>query len=150
MKILFNDVSKQWDDIKDEIMPKLNNLFERSDFIDGKAVAEFEENFASYIGTKHAIGVSNGTDALKISLAALNLESPCGIIIPANTFIATALAATYLPNFNYELILGWHNMAKTSIPVKHSIGIAGSPSLDNIFDNYDKLCYMKKVRGFII
>ncbi len=105
MDIKFNDISKQWDVIKEAVTPKLDLLFQNSDFIGGKAIAEFEKNFADYIGTKFAIGVSNGTDALKICLASFNLESPCGVIIPANTYIATALSITYLSNFTYELKL---------------------------------------------
>ena len=105
MNIKFNDLSKQWDIIKADVTPKLEALFKKSDFIGGQAIAEFEEHFARYCGAKYAIGVSNGTDAIKISLAALNIESPCGIIIPANTFIATALAVTYLSDLKYELVL---------------------------------------------
>lgn len=105
MIIKFNDLSKQWDLIKEEVSPRLEELFKKSDFIGGKAIEEFENNFSKYCKTKYAVGVSNGTDALKISLAALDLESPCGVIIPANTFIATALAITYLSNIKYEIIL---------------------------------------------
>ena len=101
MDIKFNDLSKQWDEIKAEVQPKLDNLFKKSDFIGGKAIDEFEGHFADYIETKYAIGVSNGTDGLKISLASLELKSPCGVIIPANTFIATALAITYLHDIKF-------------------------------------------------
>ncbi len=105
MNIMFNNLSKQWDAIKKDINPRLDALFKKSDFIGGKAVGEFEENFARYCGTKYAIGVSNGTDALKLSLAAFKLESPCGVIIPANTFIATALPITYLSDIKFDLVL---------------------------------------------
>jgi dTDP-4-amino-4,6-dideoxygalactose transaminase len=105
MEIKFNDLFKQWEIIEKDVTPRLEELFKRSDFINGKAISEFEKNFAKYCGTKFAVGVSNGTDALKISLAALELESPCGVIIPANTFIATALAITYLSDLNYEIVL---------------------------------------------
>ncbi|MFX1338810.1 MAG: DegT/DnrJ/EryC1/StrS family aminotransferase [Promethearchaeota archaeon] len=105
MKIMFNDLSKQWSIIKENTMPKLQSLFENSNYIGGRAIKEFEDNFAAYCGTEYAIGVSNGTDALKLCLAAFQLESPCGILIPANTFIATALAVTYVPDLNYEMIL---------------------------------------------
>ena len=105
MNIMFNDLSKQWDVIKEDITPRLEALFKKSDFIGGKAVGEFEKNFARYCGTKFAIGVSNGTDALKLSLAAFKLESPCGVIIPANTFIATALPIMYLCDINFDLVL---------------------------------------------
>ncbi len=105
LEIMFNNLSKQWDEIKTVVIPKLNKLFEKSDFIGGRAINEFEEHFANYIETKYAVGVSNGTDGLKISLASLELKSLCGVIIPANTFIATALAITYLSDINYELVL---------------------------------------------
>ncbi len=105
MDIQFNNLSKQWEDIKDDALPQLNALFKKSDYIGGKAVGEFEENFAKYCGTEFAVGVSNGTDALKLSLAALSLNPKCGVVIPANTFIATALAPTYLRDFDFELVL---------------------------------------------
>lgn len=105
MKILFNDLSKQWEQIKEVTLPKLELLFKNSEFIEGNVIEEFEKSFANYIGTKYAIGVSNGTDALKISLASLNLKSKCGIIIPANTFIATILAVTYLTDLKYDIQL---------------------------------------------
>ena len=105
MDIMFNNLSKQWDAIKEDITPRLEELFKKSDFIGGKAIGEFEENFAQYCETKYAVGVSNGTDALKLSLAAFKLENPCGVIIPANTFIATTLAVTYLSDITYDLIL---------------------------------------------
>ncbi len=105
MKIMFNDLSKQWELIKNDVMRKFDTLFEKSNFIGGQPIEEFEKNFADYCGCKYGVGVSNGTDALKISLAALKLESPCGVIIPANTFIATALAITYLSNLKFDLQL---------------------------------------------
>ena len=77
MKVLFNNLGKQWDVIKEDAKPRLDLLFEQSNFIGGAPVGQFEENFAKYIGTKYAIGISNGTDALKIALEALNVDSPC-------------------------------------------------------------------------
>jgi len=103
--IMFNNLSKQWDIVKQDVTPRLEALFKKSDFIGGKAIGEFEENFAQYCRTKYALGVSNGTDALKLSLAAFKINSPCGVIIPANTFIATALAITYLSDITFDLVL---------------------------------------------
>ncbi|MFW9940605.1 MAG: DegT/DnrJ/EryC1/StrS family aminotransferase [Candidatus Thorarchaeota archaeon] len=105
MKIMFNNLAKQWDIIKKDVSPKLEALFEKSDFIGGKAIENFENNFANYCDVKYAVGVSNGTDALKLSLAALNLKSPCGVLIPANTFIATVLAVKYLFNVKSDIAL---------------------------------------------
>ncbi len=105
MEIMFNNLSMQWDTIKEDATRRLEMLFKKSDFIGGKAIGEFENNFARYCGTNYALGVSNGTDALKLSLAAFKIKSPCGVIIPANTFIATALAITYLRDITYDLVL---------------------------------------------
>ncbi|MHA2287765.1 MAG: DegT/DnrJ/EryC1/StrS family aminotransferase [Promethearchaeota archaeon] len=105
MKVLFNNLAKQWDVIKDDTKPRLDLLFEQSNFIGGAPVGQFEENFANYIGTKYAIGISNGTDALKVALEALNVDSPCGVIIPANTFVATILAITYVCKLKADIQL---------------------------------------------
>ena len=105
MKVLFNNLGKQWDVIKEDAKPRLDSLFKQSNYINGAPVGEFEENFARYIGTKYAVGISNGTDALKVALEALNVDSPCGVIIPANTFVATILAITYLCKLKVDIQL---------------------------------------------
>ena len=115
MKIQFNNLSKQWDTIKQEALPRLEGLFERSDFIGGNDVKVFEKNFAKYIGTRYAVGVSNGTDAIKLALMSLDLDSghvkyagsrsKIGIIVPSHTFIATLLAAEQAyPNADFIFI----------------------------------------------
>ena len=60
--------------------------------IGGEKVAEFERAFADYLGVVNAIGVANGTDAIELSLKALNLAPGAEALVPANTFIATAEA----------------------------------------------------------
>ena len=57
-----------------------------------RAVEEFERSWARYCGTRHAIGVGNGTDALVLTLRALGLRHDDEVIVPANTFVATAEA----------------------------------------------------------
>jgi dTDP-4-amino-4,6-dideoxygalactose transaminase len=59
-------------------------------FIGGPAVAEFEQAFAEYLGAGHAVGVANGTDALELALRALEVGPGDEVLVPANTFIATA------------------------------------------------------------
>lgn len=93
MTIKFNDLGKHHELIKADVLEGFKGLLERSDFILGKAVTEFEKDFAAYIGSKYAIGVSNGTDAIKLCLEALGLKGKTGIIMPANTYIATTLGA---------------------------------------------------------
>lgn len=103
--IKFNDLGMQWDTVKDNVTERMDSLFASSAYINGPDVGIFEENFANYIGTKYAVGVSNGTDALKLCVEALELTGSVGIIIPANTFIATILGAEMsLPNAEYILV----------------------------------------------
>jgi dTDP-4-amino-4,6-dideoxygalactose transaminase len=65
---------------------------ESSSFIGGPVVETFEREWASYCGRKHAVGVANGTDAIELTLRALNIGQGDEVIVPANTFIATAEA----------------------------------------------------------
>ena len=102
MMVKFNNVAAQWDVIKEECLPKIEKFLEYGDYIENEIVNEFEYNFANYIGCTHATAVSNGTNALKLSLQALNLQGRTCVIIPANTFISNAFAASY---FNYDLKL---------------------------------------------
>ena len=61
-------------------------------YVGGAAVEIFEREWAAYCGADHAVGVANGTDALQLALTALGLGPGDEVIIPANTFIATAAA----------------------------------------------------------
>ncbi|MBI3309212.1 MAG: DegT/DnrJ/EryC1/StrS family aminotransferase [Candidatus Melainabacteria bacterium] len=90
--IPFVDLKAQYNSISLEIEDALKDIFSSCDFILGKKLEEFEKNFASFIQAKHAIGVGSGLDALVLSLLALDIGTGDEVIIPANTFIATALA----------------------------------------------------------
>ena len=61
-------------------------------YIGGSPVASFEREWAAYCGAGHAVGVANGTDALQLTLTALGLSAGDEVVVPANTFIATAAA----------------------------------------------------------
>ena len=74
MKVPFNDLQAQWDVVKDSCLADFDNLFIKSNFILGDSVTEFEEDFAKFVGCNYAVGVSNGTDALKLSAQALDLK----------------------------------------------------------------------------
>jgi dTDP-4-amino-4,6-dideoxygalactose transaminase len=63
-----------------------------SSFIQGPDVSEFEEEFARYCGVDHVVGVGNGTDALELALRGSGIGSGDEVIVPANTFVATAEA----------------------------------------------------------
>lgn len=94
MKIPFVDLKAQYISIEHEINEAIQKVISQSAFIGGKHLASFEENFADYIGTKHCIGVGNGTDALFVSLLALGIKKDDEVITVANSFIATSEAIT--------------------------------------------------------
>lgn len=71
-------------------------VFENSWYIEGKEDEAFEKSFAEYCGTKYCIGCGNGLDALVLALRALDIGAGDEVIVPSNTFIATALAVTYV------------------------------------------------------
>ena len=90
--INFLDLHAQYLSIKDEIDYAIASVIRDSAFIGGKYVEQFEENFSEYQNAKYCVGVGNGTDALEIAIEALNLPKNSEIIVPANSFIASAEA----------------------------------------------------------
>jgi dTDP-4-amino-4,6-dideoxygalactose transaminase len=93
----FNNLGKQWDLIRENVLSEIDNLGYRGDYIGGSFIEKFETIYSIYFGSDFSIGVSNGTDALKISLQTFDLTSKDLVIIPANTFIADYLAIRNLP-----------------------------------------------------
>lgn len=91
-KIVLVNLQKQYATIKHEIDPAMQKVLDNCDFIQGQAVKDFEAAFAQYCGTKHCVGVSNGTDALFMALVALGVKPGDEVITQANTYIATVLA----------------------------------------------------------
>ncbi len=73
----------------------VTEVLRRGEFILGDNVNKFEKEFADYCGVKHGIGVSSGTSALHLSLLCLDIGKEDEVILPANTYIATAFAVSY-------------------------------------------------------
>ena len=94
MNIPFLDLKAQYHSIKDEITPAIQNVLDNTAYVLGKPVASFEESFANAHNVKYCSGVSSGTDGNHLVLWALGLKPGDEVIIPANTFIATAWGAT--------------------------------------------------------
>lgn len=92
--IKFLDLAAQYQSIKPAIDTAITNVISDVAFIGGKYVKEFEKQFADYIGASHCIGVANGTDALEIAIEAAQLPPGSEIIVPGNSFIASAEAVT--------------------------------------------------------
>lgn len=90
----FVDLKAQYQTIRDEVRAEVEQVFESTQFILGETVEKFERAFAGYIGVKHGFGVGSGLDALRIALLAADVGPDDEVIIPANTFIATALAVS--------------------------------------------------------
>jgi dTDP-4-amino-4,6-dideoxygalactose transaminase len=94
MSVRFLDLNKQYLTMKSEIDAALTSVIEQSAFIGGPFVSRFETAFAAYQQAKFCVGCGNGTDAIEIALSALGLPKGSEVIVPANTFIATAEAVT--------------------------------------------------------
>lgn len=90
----FLDLAAQQAEIADEVLPVWREQLLGASFIGGTEVDAFEREYAEYIGVEHVIGVSNGTDALELAYRAIGVEPGDELIVPANTFIATAEAAS--------------------------------------------------------
>lgn len=83
-------------ELKDEMKGAFDRVLARSWYIGGIEDEEFEKAFAEYCGANYCIGVGNGLDALMLALKALGISENDEVIIPSNTYIATALAVTYV------------------------------------------------------
>jgi len=94
MKVPFLDLKTQYDSIKDEIIPAITNVLENTAFVLGKAVTDFETNFAALQQVKYCVATGSGTDGNHMVLWSLGIGPGDEVIIPANTFIATAWGAT--------------------------------------------------------
>lgn len=90
MKIPILDLKLQYQQIKEEIQTAINKVLESGQFILGPEVKQFEQEVATYLGAKYAIGVNSGTDALTIGLKALGINEGDEIITTPFSFFATA------------------------------------------------------------
>ncbi len=87
------DYPKHYQKLKSEVLRVLDDvLFTRADLILRRDVREFEENFASFLGTKYAVGVNSCTDAMHLALRAIGIKPGDEVITVAHTFVATVEA----------------------------------------------------------
>ncbi len=94
-KIPFLNLKQQYLNIKDDIDHAMQQVINEAAFAGGKFVASFEDAFAAYQNTNYCAGVNSGTSSLHLSLLALGIGAGDEVIIPANSFIATAWAVSY-------------------------------------------------------
>lgn len=86
------DLFKQYIFIKEEVDKAVHEVIYATDFINGKSTKEFEKQFAEYNNVKYCLGVNSGTDALEIAIQSFDFPKNSEIILPVNSFIATAEA----------------------------------------------------------
>ena len=91
-KVKFVDPVRNYHMIKDEIDAAYFSVMERGDYIDRQDLRQFEENLAKFVGTKYAVGVNSGYDALHLSLRAAGIGPGDEVIVPAHTFVASCSA----------------------------------------------------------
>jgi dTDP-4-amino-4,6-dideoxygalactose transaminase len=95
MKVPFVDMHAPHRELQTELQAALTRVVAAGKFVLGPEVEAFEQEFASYCGSRHCVGVGNGLDALHLMLLAAGIGDGDEVIVPANTFIATWLAVSY-------------------------------------------------------
>lgn len=96
MKIPFVSFRLMERELDQELRAAFERVYEASWYIEGKEDEKFEKAFAEFVGTDYCVGVGNGLDALMLALKALGIGEGDEVIVPSNTYIATALAVTYV------------------------------------------------------
>jgi len=96
MKVPFATFEPMHNEIRNKLDNAYKTVINSNYFIQGKECEEFEKEFAKYCGVKYCIGVATGLDALYLILKAMDIKSGDEVIVPSNTFIATALAVSYV------------------------------------------------------
>jgi dTDP-4-amino-4,6-dideoxygalactose transaminase len=91
-KIKFVDPAKNYRMIKDELDAAYFEVMSKGDLIDRGQLKQFEEDLAAFVGTKYAVGLNSGYDALHMSLRAAGIGAGDEVIVPSHTFVASASA----------------------------------------------------------
>jgi len=94
MTVPFVDLQAQYRSIKPEVDEAIQRVLDTSAFVLGREVEEFERAFAEYVGAEFCVGVSSGTAALQLAVTACGVGPGDEVIVPANTFFATAEAVS--------------------------------------------------------
>ncbi|MFH1094499.1 MAG: DegT/DnrJ/EryC1/StrS family aminotransferase, partial [Candidatus Omnitrophota bacterium] len=95
MKVSFIDIKTHNKAMREKAISAFTKVFDKGDFILGREVELFENDFAGYCGSRFAVGVNSGTDALFLALLSLGIKPTDEVICPVYTYIATALSISY-------------------------------------------------------
>jgi dTDP-4-amino-4,6-dideoxygalactose transaminase len=96
MQVPYVNLPAQYAEEKDEIQAAIQAVFEKGDFIGGRAVGKLEEDFAAFCGVKEVIAVNSGTDALILSMKVLDIGPGDEVITPPNSFVASTAAIVHV------------------------------------------------------
>lgn len=96
MQVPFLSLEKSHAEVKADLAAAAMRVIDSDSFINSREVTHFETEWAAYLGVQLAIGVNSGLDALELSLRALKIGPGDDVLVPSNTYIATALAATHV------------------------------------------------------
>ena len=96
MRVPYTDFGKMHDPLRGGLDAAWKRVMDREWFIGGEEDEAFEREFAAYCGAKYCVGVGNGLDALRLILLAAGIGPGDEVLVPANTFIASALAISYV------------------------------------------------------
>lgn len=95
MQVPFATFDRMHAQVREEMLAKMREVYDKGQFIQSEECAAFEREFAAYCGTSYCVGCANGLDAIQLILRGFDIGPGDEVIIPSNTFIATALAVTY-------------------------------------------------------
>jgi len=142
----FVGLSRHHDDLVEDLRAAFDRVLTRSSFILGEEVESFEEEFAGYCGVEHCVGVASGTAALALALRAAGIGAGDEVIVPAHTYIASALAvvsAGATPRFcDVRERTGLIDLASAASVVNHRTAALIAVHL------YGQVCDMDAVREF--
>ena len=93
-RVPFVDLKSQYSSLREEINDAVQNVLETAYFVGGPVLEKFEHEFAAFVGATYCVGVANGTDAITLAARAAGLGAGDEVLVPANTFFATAEAIT--------------------------------------------------------
>lgn len=96
VQVPFFDLTRQYKEIKTEVLQQVEAVFESMMVTNGPFVEQFEKEFAAYCNVNHCAAVNTGTSALHLAMQTLDVGPGDEVIVPANTFIATPWGATYV------------------------------------------------------
>lgn len=96
IKIPYINLSAQWEEEKNYLLPIINDVFSSGQFIGGDIIEKFESNIASFCNSKYCVALNSGTDALVCGLIALGVKRGDEVITPPNSFIASTSSIVHI------------------------------------------------------